>query len=594
MSVNPATEERLSKALGDLGAAQDMITQINMGSGGGSSSTFGNPFPATGTAVGFIDSGGNLAGANLDASGYLKVNVSAGSSGNAAASATGSAVPASGDYGAINVSGTLRGQTGVNPSGSVYAAQMDIASMNGVSVTMGNGVAGTGVQRVCIASDNTAFSVNAVQSGTWNVTNISGTVSLPTGAATAAKQPALGTAGTASSDVITVQGITSMTPLLVTMSGSNTVATVTSLSQWAGNAIDTNSGTKSAGTLRVVLATDQPALTNKLLVTPDLPSGASTAAKQPALGAAGSASTDVITVQGITSMVALKVDGSAVTQPVSGTVSITSNSAVNIAQMNGVTTTMGNGVAGTGVQRVAIASDNTAFTVNLGTAGSDPFGANADAASATGSISAKLRFIAATGIPITGTVTVGTHNVTNAGTFAVQATCTNAGTFAVQAACAGDVANGSSDSGNPLKVGGIGHTANPTAVTDGQRVAATFDKLGKQVCVGSIRDMKINQVTTITSSTSETTIVTAVASTFLDLYGLIISNKSATATLVTIKDSTSGTTQAIIYVPAGDTRGFMLPESAALKQTTVNNNWTATCGTSVDSVYITALCVKNT
>lgn len=51
-----------------------------------------------------------------------------------------------------------------------------------------------------------------------------------------------------------------------------------------------------------------------------LPSGASTAAKQPALGTAGSASTDVLTVQGIASMTALKVDGSAVTQPVSGTV----------------------------------------------------------------------------------------------------------------------------------------------------------------------------------------------------------------------------------------------------------------------------------
>jgi len=36
----------------------------------------------------------------------------------------------------------------------------------------------------------------------------------------------------------------------------------------------------------------------------------------------------------------------------------------------------------------------------------DPFGVNADAASATGSISAKLRFIAGTGIPITGTVAV--------------------------------------------------------------------------------------------------------------------------------------------------------------------------------------------
>jgi hypothetical protein len=51
-----------------------------------------------------------------------------------------------------------------------------------------------------------------------------------------------------------------------------------------------------------------------------LPTGASTAAKQPALGTAGSASADVITIQGIASMTALKVDGSAVTQPVSGTI----------------------------------------------------------------------------------------------------------------------------------------------------------------------------------------------------------------------------------------------------------------------------------
>ena len=50
-----------------------------------------------------------------------------------------------------------------------------------------------------------------------------------------------------------------------------------------------------------------------------LPSGASTSAKQPALGTAGVASADVITVQGVASMTPLKVDGSAVTQPVSGT-----------------------------------------------------------------------------------------------------------------------------------------------------------------------------------------------------------------------------------------------------------------------------------
>lgn len=41
------------------------------------------------------------------------------------------------------------------------------------------------------------------------------------------------------------------------------------VAQVAGTTTDTNSGTKSAGTIRVVLATDQPQLTNKLLVTPD-------------------------------------------------------------------------------------------------------------------------------------------------------------------------------------------------------------------------------------------------------------------------------------------------------------------------------------
>lgn len=48
----------------------------------------------------------------------------------------------------------------------------------------------------------------------------------------------------------------------------------------------------------------------------------------------------------------------------SGSWSLAANQSVNVAQMNGVTTTMGNGVAGTGVQRVAIVSDNTAFSVN--------------------------------------------------------------------------------------------------------------------------------------------------------------------------------------------------------------------------------------
>lgn len=68
-----------------------------------------------------------------------------------------------------------------------------------------------------------------------------------------------------------------------------------------------------------------------------LPSGAATAAKQPALGTAGTAAADVITVQGIAAMTALKVDGSGVTQPVSGTVtaSNTAGAAAHDAAVSG-------------------------------------------------------------------------------------------------------------------------------------------------------------------------------------------------------------------------------------------------------------------
>jgi len=147
--------------------------------------------------------------------------------------------------------------------------------------------------------------------------------------------------------------------------------------------------------------------------------------------------------------------------------------------------------------------------------------------------------------------------------------------------------------GNAFYAGLQAKTVNPTAASDGNLVGALSDKLGKQVVVGSIRDLKSNQQTTITSSTAETTIITADATNFLDLYGLVIANTSATACAVTIKDSTAGTTRFVFGVPANDTRGFMLSESAAHKQAANNSNWTATCGTSVASISITAMFVKN-
>lgn len=84
-----------------------------------------------------------------------------------------------------------------------------------------------------------------------------------------------------------------------------------------------------------------------------LPTGASTAVKQPALGTAGTASTDVITIQGIASMTKLLVTPDSVALP--------ANQSVNVSQINGVTPLMGNGATGTGSPRVTLSNDNTAI-----------------------------------------------------------------------------------------------------------------------------------------------------------------------------------------------------------------------------------------
>jgi hypothetical protein len=71
--------------------------------------------------------------------------------------------------------------------------------------------------------------------------------------------------------------------------------------------------------------------------------------------------------------VALPTDGTGVVGLAAGVAvigSLAANQSTNVAQINGVAVTMGNGTSGTGVQRVTIASDSTGtVTANLGTGG---------------------------------------------------------------------------------------------------------------------------------------------------------------------------------------------------------------------------------
>jgi len=105
---------------------------------------------------------------------------------------------------------------------------------------------------------------------------------LPSGAATAAKQPALGTAGTASTDVLSVQGIAGGTALAVSNTSlANLDVALSTLS--LKNQFPTTLGiTTKAASLSVALASDQ-------------------------VGIAGSASTTVMSVQGVASMTPIQV-----------------------------------------------------------------------------------------------------------------------------------------------------------------------------------------------------------------------------------------------------------------------------------------------
>jgi hypothetical protein len=157
----------------------------------------------------------------------------------------------------------------------------------------------------------------------------------------------------------------------------------------------------------------------------------------------------------------------------------------------------------------------------------------------------------------------------------------------------GDIGSGTADSGNPVKIGGIAQTGNPTAVSLGQRVSASFDKVGRQVCIGAVRLTKAVQKTSITVAT-ETTVVTAGGTNiFNDVYAIIVTNKSATGVSVDFKDATAGTTRMTLYAPATDTRGFTVPVDSAMVQAVSNNNWTATVSSAVTSIEITMLYVSN-
>ena len=211
----------------------------------------------------------------------------------------------------------------------------------------------------------------------------------------------------------------------------------------------------------------------------------------------------------------------------------------------------------------------------------DPTGTTTQPVSIAATVSTNLAQIAGT-----------TTNV-NAGNAAAGTQRVVLATDQLPVQVRGPAAHDAAVSGNPLLCGAEARTSTPTAVGNGDAVRLQADKAGRLVTTPfAPRDLVTRNNITL-SSTTETTLIAALAGTFRDLTHLTLTNTSSTAVRVDIRDSTGGTVRLSMML-AADGGGAVIPFPVPYKQTTANNNWTAQLSGAVTDVRISAQAVDRT
>lgn len=160
---------------------------------------------------------------------------------------------------------------------------------------------------------------------------------------------------------------------------------------------------------------------------------------------------------------------------------------------------------------------------------------------------------------------------------------------------AGADAHGAVAAGNPFGIAALSIDALPTAVDIGDLVKLLADKFGRQITRTHPRENLVPATITINASTSAADLFAAGgANIFLDLCFVLVTNTSATATELILKDAAAGTTRITLSAPANDTRGYVLAGDMGWPQAAANNKWTAALADNVASdIFISALAVKN-
>ncbi len=153
------------------------------------------------------------------------------------------------------------------------------------------------------------------------------------------------------------------------------------------------------------------------------------------------------------------------------------------------------------------------------------------------------------------------------------------------------VSDGIDDGSAPIKTGGIARTTNPTAVSGGDTVSASFDTIGRQIIRPvQVRGLIVTAYTSLTNGT-ETTLLAGAASTYHDLVYIMGANSSDVAVLVDLRCGTAGSIVQTIQIPASGTAGVSL--SVPIPMPEVAQAWTADMGDITGTtVYLTGLFSK--
>lgn len=441
---------------------------------------------------------GNLQGVSLDASGNLNVNVQVGGGGGGSNVTIVNPIDGGGNVkvsiensptvsvsnfpatqpvsGTVSVTGTVTANAG---TGTFHS--QDLADG-----TTGSAVPSTAIYIAANKSGNLA-GLSLDTSGNLNVNVAAGSGSNPAAGATGSAVP-----GSADYNGInvggTLRGQTGANPSGAIFAAQSDIASI------AGTTIDTNSGSKSAGTIRVVLATDQPQLTNALKVD-------GSGVVQPVSGTVTANQGGAPWSQNLT-----QIAGSSVSTAATGVIKVgivgnagasfdvvqsgatAATNAIQIAGVfNTVAPTLTNGQAGalqidsTGILKVNVAAGSSGNAAASATGAAVPVDADYIGFNSGGNL---VGVSSGNPLPVTFSGTVAVTQSTSPWVVSLTST-TITGTVAVTQSTTpwtiqGDSASGAANAGNPVKAGGVFNTTQPT-VTTGQTVDVQATARGAQI-----------------------------------------------------------------------------------------------------------------